>query len=81
MPNLYFHYYKEPLLIHEGHSQYLWDHKGKRYVDLISGISTVSVGHSHPRISKVVQEQVANLTHISPIYMHEYQGEYSKMLC
>lgn len=80
MPNLYFHYYKEPLLFHEGHYQYLWDHTGKRYIDLISGISTVAVGHSHPRITKVVQEQVENLTHISPIYMQPFQGEYSKML-
>jgi alanine-glyoxylate transaminase/(R)-3-amino-2-methylpropionate-pyruvate transaminase len=81
MPSLYFHYYKEPLLIYEGHGHYLWDHTGKRYLDLISGISTVSVGHSHPRISKVVKEQVDTLTHISPIYMQQYQGEYSKMLC
>lgn len=26
MPNFYFHYYKKPLLITEGHYQYLYDH-------------------------------------------------------
>jgi alanine-glyoxylate transaminase/(R)-3-amino-2-methylpropionate-pyruvate transaminase len=41
----------------------------------------VSVGHSHPRISQVVKEQVETLTHTSPIYMQPFQGEYSKMLC
>jgi alanine-glyoxylate transaminase/(R)-3-amino-2-methylpropionate-pyruvate transaminase len=54
MPNFYFHYYKKPLLITEGHLQYLFDHQGNRYIDLISGISTVALGHSHPAITKVV---------------------------
>lgn len=81
MPNFYFHYYKKPLLITEGHLQYLFDHEGKRYIDLISGISTVALGHSHPAITKVVAEQVAKLTHTSPIYLSEWQAEYSKRLC
>lgn len=41
-------FYKEPLLIHEGRGQWLWDHRGKRYLDMFGGVATVSVGHSHP---------------------------------
>jgi acetylornithine/succinyldiaminopimelate/putrescine aminotransferase len=67
--NLYFHYYKEPLLITEGYYQYLYDHKANRYLDLISGISTVCLGHAHPNIVKVVQDQMSKVTHTSPIYM------------
>lgn len=81
MPNFYFHYYKKPLLISEGYYQYLYDHEGNRYIDLISGISTVGLGHSHPVITKVVQDQVTRLTHTSPIYLSEWQAEYSKRLC
>lgn len=54
MPSFYFHYYKTPLLLVQGHLQYLYDHKGRRYLDLSSGISTVSCGHSHPEIVKVI---------------------------
>jgi 4-aminobutyrate aminotransferase-like enzyme len=54
MPNFYYHYYKKPLLIVQGHLQYLYDHEGKRYIDLCSGISTVSCGHSHPAITKII---------------------------
>ena len=36
--------YKEPLLIVEGHMQYLYDETGRRYLDLLAGIVTVSVG-------------------------------------
>ena len=56
-PALYFHYYKEPLLIHEGRMQYLYDHKGKRYQDWFSGICTVSIGHSHPKMVQAIQDQ------------------------
>jgi len=61
--------------------QYLYDHKGNRYIDLIGGIATISVGHSNPYITKVASEQIGKLQHISQIYLHEWQGEYSKRLC
>src|SRR5581483_3712102 len=51
-------YYKDPLLLVEGHMQYLWDEKGKQYLDGFAGIVSVSVGHCHPKIVKKVQEQV-----------------------
>ena len=41
-------YYKNPVMIHQGHMQWLWDHEGRRYLDLFAGIVTVSVGHCHP---------------------------------
>ena len=45
-------YYREPLLVVEGHMQYLWDETGKQYLDAFAGIVTVSVGHCHPRSSR-----------------------------
>lgn len=39
--------YKEPLLLTQGYMQWLWDHTGKRYLDMLAGIVTVSVGHCH----------------------------------
>lgn len=56
-PALYFHYYKDPLLIAEGRMQYLFDHKGNRYQDWFSGISTVSIGHSHPKLVAAMKDQ------------------------
>lgn len=61
--------------------QYLYDHTGKRYIDCVSGISTVSCGHAHPTITKVLQEQASKLAHTSPIYASEWQGEYSRRIC
>lgn len=36
---------------------YLYDTDGKKYIDLISGISVSNVGHCHPKVVKAVQEQ------------------------
>lgn len=36
------------IFLSQGHMQWLYDHKGKRYLDLFAGIVTASVGHCHP---------------------------------
>ncbi len=41
-------YYREPLMVVEGHMQYVWDETGRRYLDAFAGIVTISVGHCHP---------------------------------
>ena len=51
-------YYREPLMVVEGHMQYLWDESGKRYLDGFAGIVTVSVGHCHPKVVEKVREQI-----------------------
>ena len=72
--------YKDPLMLVEGHRQYLFDETGKRYLDLLAGIVTVSCGHAHPKITKRVQEQVAALAHTTTIYLHPLMGEFAKRL-
>jgi alanine-glyoxylate transaminase/(R)-3-amino-2-methylpropionate-pyruvate transaminase len=57
-------------MIVEGHMQYLYDEAGRRYLDLFAGIVTVSCGHSHPKITRAMQEQLALLQHTTTIYLH-----------
>ena len=45
---------------------YLTDRSGKQYMDLISGLAVTNVGHCHPRIVKVVQQQAARFMHVMP---------------
>jgi alanine-glyoxylate transaminase/(R)-3-amino-2-methylpropionate-pyruvate transaminase len=73
-------YYKDPLLLVEGHMQYLWDETGKQYLDGFAGIVTVSVGHCHPRIVEKVKEQVGKLQHTTTMYMHPTIGLFAKKL-
>ncbi len=37
---------------------YLYDKKGKKYMDLISGISVSNLGHGHPKVIKAIKDQV-----------------------
>jgi alanine-glyoxylate transaminase/(R)-3-amino-2-methylpropionate-pyruvate transaminase len=63
-------YYKEPLLVVEGHMQYLWDETGKQYLDGFAGIVSVSVGHCHPQVVEKVKQQIGKLQHTTTIYLH-----------
>jgi alanine-glyoxylate transaminase/(R)-3-amino-2-methylpropionate-pyruvate transaminase len=73
-------YYRDPLLVVEGHMQYLWDEKRKQYLDAFAGIVTVSVGHCHPYIVEKVREQVGKLQHVTTIYIHPTIGQFGKKL-
>lgn len=62
--------YQEPLMIVEGHMQYLFDETGRRYLDLFAGIVTVSVGHCHPKVTQAMRQQLETLVHTTTIYAH-----------
>lgn len=72
--------YREPLMIVEGHMQYVWDERGRRYLDMFAGIVTVSCGHCHPAVVKRVQDQVATLQHATSIYLHPNIAELAKKI-
>ena len=64
-------YYKNPLLVNQGHMQWIFDADGKRYLDLFAGIVTISVGHCHPRITAAAHAQMGKLWHITNIYLND----------
>ncbi|MEG1649207.1 MAG: aminotransferase class III-fold pyridoxal phosphate-dependent enzyme, partial [Rikenellaceae bacterium] len=43
---------------------YLYSPNGKRYIDLISGVSVSNVGHSNPYIVNAVCEQAKKYMHL-----------------
>ncbi len=75
-----FLYYKKPIMLAEGHMQYLWDETGKRYLDGLGGIVTVSVGHCHPKVVAAANEQTAKLQHSTTIYLQPNVAEYAEAL-
>jgi len=42
---------------------FLLDREGKKYLDLISGISVSNVGHRHPRVVQAIKDQVDQYMH------------------
>ena len=72
--------YATPLMIVEGHMQYLYDETGRRYLDGFGGIVTVSVGHCHPKIVAAVNRQNEILQHTTTIYLNPCVAEYARDL-
>jgi len=75
-----FLYYKKPIMIVEGSMQYVWDDTGKRYLDGLGGIVTVSVGHCHPHIVAAANQQNEKLQHSTTIYLQPNIAEFAEKL-
>jgi 4-aminobutyrate aminotransferase / (S)-3-amino-2-methylpropionate transaminase / 5-aminovalerate transaminase len=60
----------------------LWDVSGKRYVDFAGGIGVMNVGHAHPRVMQVVEEQLRKATHTSfQVVQYETYLRLAEKLC
>ena len=73
-------YDRQKVLFTRGRGVYLWDSKGKRYLDFLSGIGVNALGHGHPAIQKVLKQQAGKLIHTSNLFYHEYQADLAKRL-
>ncbi|HWY12102.1 MAG TPA: aspartate aminotransferase family protein [Bacteroidia bacterium] len=61
---------------------YLTDVGGKKYVDLISGISVSNLGHCHPKVIAAINEQAKTYMHLMVYgeYVQHPQTQYAKLL-
>jgi len=69
--------YKKKLKIVKGALQYLYDDKGKTYVDCVNNPS--HVGHCHPTVVKKMQRQIATLN-TNTRYLNDNMIDFAKML-
>src|ERR1041384_3338418 len=63
-----------------GSGSYLWDVRGKRYLDLGAGIAVCALGHANPEITQALVEQSQKLVHVSNLYYHEPQGRLAQVI-
>jgi len=73
-------YERQPILFVRGRGVYLWDSRGKRYLDFLSGIGVNALGHNHPAIQAAIKRQAGRLIHVSNLFFHEYQAELARLL-
>uniref|UniRef100_H2ZR99 Alanine--glyoxylate aminotransferase 2, mitochondrial n=1 Tax=Ciona savignyi TaxID=51511 RepID=H2ZR99_CIOSA len=64
----------------QGKMQWLWDHEGRRYLDMFAGIVTVSVGHCHPVVADGLKDQIDRLWHTTNLYLTPPMHEYAEKL-
>lgn len=66
-------YKRLPVAFVKGDGVQLWDTEGRRYLDFLSGIAVVSLGHSHPAVARSISEQASMLCHVSNLYYNDIQ--------
>jgi 4-aminobutyrate aminotransferase-like enzyme/Ser/Thr protein kinase RdoA (MazF antagonist) len=69
--------YEQPLKIARGWMQYLYDDTGRAFLDVYNNVPLV--GHSHPRVVRAVQEQIAVLN-TNTRYLHDNVNRYAERL-
>ena len=69
--------YDEPLKIVRGWMQYLYDERGRRYLDAYNNVP--HVGHSHPRVVQAAAEQMLVLN-TNTRYLHDKLAMFAERL-
>jgi len=59
---------KHPLIMAKAEGVYYWDVEGKRYLDALSGIYVVAVGHANRRVIDAIRRQLETLHFTPPMH-------------
>lgn len=73
-------YKRFPITLTKGRGVFVYDDKGKEYLDALAGIAVNSLGHCHPNIVEAIQQQANQLIHISNLYYNEPQSKLAELL-
>ena len=74
-------YARLPVGFTKGEGSYLEDEHGKKYLDALTGIAVVGLGHAHPKVAKALADQAKILTHTSNLYQIPLQTKLAAKLC
>ncbi len=72
--------YRTPTIFKRGEMQYLWDEKGRKYLDLLGMNVCISVGHAHPKVTRAVEEQMRQLQHCTTMFYHPVPAHFAEEL-
>jgi predicted acetylornithine/succinylornithine family transaminase len=68
-------YGRKPVMFVRGEGMRLWDDEGREYLDFVSGIGAVNLGHAHPAVTAALCEQAGKLVHVSNLFYVEHRAE------
>ena len=74
-------YNRFPVVFVKGKGSWLYDDKGKKYLDMLAGIAVCNLGHCHPAVSDAICDQARKLIHVSNLFHIETQAELAELIC
>lgn len=60
-----------PVIVKRAKGCWVWDVKGRKYLEMLSGYSVVNCGHRHPRIIKAAKKQLDRVTNCPRKFLSE----------
>lgn len=63
-----------PVVIDHGSGVYLYDDRGKKYLDFTAGYAVNSLGYDVPELNRALEKQIRKLWHVSNLYYNEVCG-------
>jgi len=63
------------IMFDRGRGTELWDSDGKRYLDFLSGIAVVSLGHANDVVAEAIADQAETLLHVSNFFANPVATE------
>jgi len=73
-------YQRFPITIVSAAGSYIYDDKGKKYLDFLSGWSVSNLGHRPQPVVDAIKEQADKLIHVPNVFYLEPQGQLAKLL-
>ncbi|MCB0430304.1 MAG: aminotransferase class III-fold pyridoxal phosphate-dependent enzyme [Flavobacteriales bacterium] len=64
----------------KGEGSWVWDDKGKKYLDLYGGHAVISIGHTHPHYVEKIASQLNRIGFYSNSVQNHLQGELADKL-
>jgi len=80
LQNLMSNYALPSITLIKGKGSVVFDADGKKYIDMLGGIATNILGHSHPAVVSAVNRQIKTLSHVSNFYSHPNAIELAQIL-
>ncbi|MEM9623839.1 MAG: aspartate aminotransferase family protein [Pseudomonadota bacterium] len=74
-------YARLPVAFASGKGAYLTDTEGKQYLDGLTGLAVVGVGHANDAVAEAIAHQASTLTHTSNLYEIPTQSRLADRLC
>jgi len=71
---------RTPVAFVRAEGSYIWDTTGERYIDLMPGWGTTTIGHCHPKVVTAVQRQAARLLHVDNSFYIPPQAQLAEQL-
>lgn len=73
-------YARFDIYFEKGEGVYLYDDKGKKYIDMLAGIAVNTLGYAHPKLTETICNQAKRLIHVSNLFKIKPQEEVAKIL-